>query len=387
MDLMTQAQKTIFLTAPRGLIPVLRDEIIALDYKIDWAGDTGIGLRGTYSDAMYLNLWLRTAHHVLYQLAEFSCTSLDELYKNVNRIEWESIIPVNGYLSVVAIVDHPSIRDHRIVNMKCKDSIVDRIAERKGRRPNSGPEKDGVVISLFWKQDRCRVYLDTSGEPLSKRGYRQIPLGAPMQETLAAGIVLASSYSGDENFVNPMCGSGTIAIEAAQIATHRAPGLTRDYFGFMHTLLYDAAAWNVMRKEAVARAVAKPAFPVIATDREDQAIAASEENARIAGVDGVISFSVAPFIETPIPEGDGVIFFNPEYGIRMGDENVLVETYRSIGNFMKAACAGYRGYIFTGNVMLAGQVGLKSRKKQQFQSGKIECRLYEYDLYKRPVSR
>lgn len=380
---MISEKSSITLTAPRGLVPFLKQEVSSLGYPVVWASETAVGTKGTYNDSMYLNLWLRTAHHVLFQLKEFSCAGLDDLYRHVNRIPWETIIETNEYISVVASVDHPSIRDHRIVNLKCKDAIVDRIAEKKGRRPDSGSEKHSAVIAVFWNQQRCSIAIDTSGEPLSKRGYRKIPLAAPMQETLAAGLVLATGYDGDQPFVNPMCGSGTIAIEAALIGSRAAPGLTRDNFGFMHTKYFDNEAWKKKRNEAVAsRTSALSGGKIAVSDNNPEAIAAAISNAQAAHVESDISFETVDFAATTIPEGSGIVIMNPEYGIRLGDEDALVTTYREIGTFLKRSCGGYKGFLFTGNSKLAGNVGLKSGRKLNFLSGKIECRLYEYDLFK-----
>ena len=374
--------RSIIVTAPQGLLPILKNELKTLGFPIVWAGETALGTCGTYYDTMKLNLWLRTAHHVHYQLNEFNCRNISELYRAVAAMPWESFISPKGYISVTSSVDHPSIRDNRIVNLKCKDAIVDRIAAREGRRPDSGNEKKGAVIAVYWNKNRCSVSIDTSGDPLSKRGYRKIPLRAPMQETLAAGVVQATYFNGHQHFVNPMCGSGTLAIEAALIASCKAPGLTRKQFGFMHTLLFDEKSWRNLLNAAHSTVCNQGTnYRIIATDNDKKVVEAASTNAHAAGVHELIEFAVSDFMETTIPPGKGVIIFNPEYGIRLGTEERLVMTYRSIGKFMKQCCRGYRGYVFTGNATLAGNIGLKSGRKRKFQSGKIDCRLYEYDLY------
>lgn len=374
-------KNTILVTTPRGLSPYLRTEIESLGYPIHWAGPSGVETEGDFTDAMEMNLFLRTAHHVLYRVGKFRCNNPDELYKHINHIPWETMIPSNEYLSVVSNVLHPSIRDTRYANLKSKDAIVDRILSRKGKRPDSGPEKTGAVVSIFWKDETCSVYIDTSGEPLSKRGYRKIPLHAPMQETLAAGVIKASDWQGNGNFINPMCGSGTIAIEAALIGLKMAPGILRKNYGFFHTLLFNNESWKVLKQKASFAQEKQIKGKIIATDNSSEAIEAARKNARAAGVESHIEFKVCDFSETPIPPEGGVVVINPEYGIRLGDEKKLEETYRNIGNFLKRRCQGYKGYVFTGNTMLAGKTGLKSKRKIPFTSGKIDCRLYEYELY------
>src|SRR5208283_2330441 len=185
------------------------------------------------------NLLLRTAHRVLFLIREFAAPDADALYLAVSEIAWEEYIAPDGYVCVTSSVDNPTIRDSRFANVKCKDAIVDRIKEKCGQRPDSGPDQDRAVVNLYWKGDRCSLYIDTSGEPLSRRGYRKIPLTAPMQETLAAAVIQATGWTpvpvpgknSSGHFINPMCGSGTIAIEAALIGLNRAAGLLRDNFG------------------------------------------------------------------------------------------------------------------------------------------------------------
>ena len=282
---------------------------------------------------------------------------------------------------MTSAVDNPTIRDSRFANVKCKDAIVDRIKKKYGRRPDSGPERTGAVVDLYWKGDRCWVYLDTSGEPLYRRGYRKIPLHAPMQETLAAAVIVATGWKGKGNFINPMCGSGTLAIEAALVALNKAPGLLRKNFGFMHLRGFNRPSWNVMLQAAKARV--RKSFPgrIVATDIDPQAIRASRQHAEAAGVDQLSEFSVGDYSATPIPEGGGVVILNPEYGERMGKVEQLKEVYQGIGDFFKKRCHGYTGYIFTGNLDLAKKVGLKAQRKVPFFSSNVECRLLEYDLY------
>jgi putative N6-adenine-specific DNA methylase len=278
-------------------------------------------------------------------------------------------------------VDNPTIKDTRFANVKIKDAIVDRIKRVRGRRPDSGSERDRTVVHLFWKNEMGSLFADTSGEPLSRRGYRKIPLKAPMQETLAAGVVLATGWKGSGNFINPMCGSGTLAIEAALIGLGRAPGLLRSNFGFMHLKGFDESFWREIRRKA--RATARDAMDgkIIATDMSGEAVQGAKKNAQTAGVERWIDFGICQYGETPVPNGEGVVILNPEYGERMGERGALREIYKGIGDFLKKRCQGYRGYIFTGNLDLAKGVGLRTKRRILFYNSNIECRLLEYDLY------
>jgi 23S rRNA G2445 N2-methylase RlmL len=371
----------IIITCAKGISPFLKEEVIALGFPILSEDAADIETEGTMDDTMSLNLFVRTGHRVLFLIEEFEAKRPDELYKEVSRIKWENYLPEDGYISVTSTVDNPTIRDLRFANVRCKDGIVDRMKSTCGRRPDSGPKRDKTVIHLYWKADVCHVYLDTSGEPLSRRGYRRIPLKAPMQETLAAAVVLATQWKGNGNFINPMCGSGTLAIEAASIALNRAPGLLRSNFGFMHLRGFNEPSWKALRKRARSMTKSYLDGRMIATDIDQKAVEAAKKNASTAGVDHFIEFVKCDYSETPVPEGRGIVILNPEYGERMGEIETLQKTYQGVGHFFKKKCEGYTGYILTGNFNLAKKVGLKTKRRIPFFNGPIHCRLLEYDLY------
>lgn len=376
-------KRKILITCPKAISPWLAAEVRSLKFDVAAEGEAAVETLGTLADTMRLNLWLRTGHRVLYHVADFPAENPDGLYAGLRALPWEEILFERGehaYLSVTATADNPSIRDVRFVNMKAKDAIVDRMQEKCGLRPDSGPERNRAVVHVFWKGTAVSLYLDTSGEPLSKRGYRKIPLLAPMQETLAAAVILATGWNGRRSFVNPMCGSGTLAIEAALFAEKKAPGLLRSNYGFAHFKGFDPEAWKTIRAKAH-DAQKETAARIVATDIDPGAVAAARQNAKTAGVEELIEFSVCPFQETEVPERSGVVVLNPPYGERTGDVSTLIGLYRQIGDFFKQRCGGYKGYIFTGNAVLAKQVGLRSQRRVPFYNGEIECRLLEYELY------
>lgn len=376
-------REKIVITCPKGIAPWLAAEVRALGFADPVEGEASVETAGTLVDAMRLNLHIRTGHRVLYRLASFRTEDPDGLYRGIQQLPWETILHERGehaYLSVTSMADTPTITDSRFVNLKAKDAIVDRLQERCGVRPDSGPERDRAVVHVFWRETEVIVYLDTSGEPLSRRGYRKIPLAAPMQETLAAAVLLATGWKGRTGFVNPMCGSGTLAIEAALFAEGRAPGLLRSNYGFIHLKGFDPAAWRKLRS-AAHEAQKETAARIIATDIDPRAVAAARQNARTAGVENLIQFAVCPFAQTPVPEKGGIVVLNPPYGERTGEEGDLVGLYREIGDFFKEKCRGYLGYVFTGNLTLAKQVGLRTKRRIPFYNGEIECRLLEYELY------
>jgi len=378
---------TILITCSAGLVDYVRQEIEALGYEGGDYHKTGLEIQGDLCDAMRLNLHLRTAYNVLFLLKQFKCYSPDELYRNVKDLPWEDIISPAGYLSVVGRINTEYVKNSMYANLKVKDAIVDCIAERTGSRPDSGKDKDKVVVQFYWKDNFCRLYLNTSGLKLSDRGYRRMPHKAPLRESLAAAIIMATGYEGGEPLISPMCGSGTLAIEAALIASKRAPGLLRSNYGFMHLKYFDELKWRQMRNDALkksktrgGKAGFKPA-PIIATDIDAEAVEAARKNAMTAGVSHLIDFDVCDFAETVIPPEPGIIVMNPEYGLRLGDMEKLSHTYKRIGDFFKQKCAGYNGYIFTGNPVLSKKVGLRTSRRIEFYNANIECRLLKYELY------
>ncbi len=416
-----EKKNRIMITCPRGCVPLLKTEVEALGFSVLHEIDTAIQTEGTLADTMLLNLHLRTAQRVLYQLQMWKVISPATLYERMNSIHWETILHATGpdaYVCVTSIVENPQITDTRFANLKAKDAIVDRLRDKLGIRPDSGPEKNKAVIHVFWRNDQAVAYIDTSGERLSMRGYRKIPLAAPLQEILAAALVISTGWKGQRPLINPMCGSGTLAIEAALFALNRAPGLSRGNFGFMHIKDFPREMWQDMRKKARAESHRELAATIIASDIDPKAVEAAYHNAQTAGVDRLIEFKVCPFEKTPVPGGGGVIIMNPPYGERLeplkiktsfserkkeiapGQKVILRKAadragsgghttalqrlealYEGCGNFFKSIGRGYRGYIFTGNLDMIKKVGLRTKRRLTFYNGEIECRLLEYDLY------
>jgi len=372
----------VIITCNKRLSPYLQEEVTALGYTIERSFATGVELKITLTECIKLNLNLRCASQILYAIKSFKAVTPDDLYNEIAAIEWEELIDFSGYFSVTSNVDNPNITTPLFANLKVKDAIVDRMKAKKGIRPNSGSDANKTVVHLYWKDADADVFMDTSGETLAKHGYRKIPGKAPMLEALAAGVILATKWDKKSAFINPMCGSGTLAIEAALLATNRAPGLYRMNYGFMHILGYDEEVFFAERRILKDQVIKSVDFKIVASDLSEDAVEVTRRNAKTAGVDTLIEFQVCDFELTPVPEdGKGVVIFNPEYGERLGVHSKLELTYKRMGDFMKTKCKGYAGYIFTGNPDLAKKIGLKAAKKIEFYNGKLDCRLLEYELY------
>ena len=214
-------------------------------------------IEGTFEDCMLLNLHLRTATRILYPIKRMRIHNADQLYHKVKGFAWEKVLKKDSYVNIDGFVKHSSIRDSRFAMLRVKDGVVDRLRKRWGRRPNTGPRKSEACIYLHWVEEQAILYIDTSGETISKHNYRIQPHKAPMAESLAASCILASQWQLDMPFINPMCGSGTLAIEAAMIASNTSPGLLRKTFGFMYWQMYDVKAWKDM-VEAAKGSVERP---------------------------------------------------------------------------------------------------------------------------------
>ena len=377
----------IIITCHKWLSPALTAEVQALGFTVHRSFQTGVELIGTVTDCIKLNLQLRCASQVMYSLKSFPCNHPDELYQQLTTVAWETLIKADGYFSVTSNVFHTTIQTNLFANLRVKDAIVDRMRNETGKRPETGSVLSGAVIYLFWKHEEAEIFIDTSGETLARHGYRKLPGKAPMLEALAAATILSTKWNKQSPFINPMCGSGTLAIEAALIASNRVPGLLRTQYAFMHIIGYDASVFEEERKLIAAQVQDAGISPIIASDISEQAISIAKQNAAAAGVLNLISFETGDFAKTTIPEMPGVIMFNPEYGERLGDEIELNATYARMGDFLKNNCKGYTGYIFTGNLELAKnldlakKIRLKPSRRIEFFNATIDCRLLEYELY------
>ncbi|HWV68647.1 THUMP domain-containing class I SAM-dependent RNA methyltransferase [Chitinophaga sp.] len=373
---------TVTITCNKRLTPYLEQEVKELGFTVEETFVTGVRLNASLNECIRLNLNLRCGSQVLYSLKQFEAADGDEIYNQLKSYPWETILPDNGYFSITSNVQNETINNSMFANLRVKDAVVDRMRDKTGKRPSTGAELTGAVIHLFWKNEQAEIFVDTTGDSLARHGYRKIPGRAPMLEALAASTILATRWDRKAPFINPMCGSGTVAIEAALIATNSRPGLFRDNYAFMHLQGFNEAVYLEERGLLEKQIVEAPGLRIIATDLSEAAIVNARKNAKAAGVADMIQFRVCDFAATEVPEGEaGVVYMNPEYGLRLGEIEALEETYGRIGDFMKQQCRGYYGYVFTGNLELAKKIGLKAKRRIEFYNSTIDCRLLEYELY------
>lgn len=399
MRLFTDKNYPIIVSCAKELSRWVEIELLDMGYKIIEVTENTVVVRGDMRDVMRLNLHLRCAHRVLVPLLRADCRNIRDLYELAYSIDWENLLEADGYFSVSSIVHNYTIRDTRLPSLYTKDAIADRMRDKCQRRPDSGGANIGAAVFVYWEKNQVIIYLDTSGEPLSKRGYRKIPGSAPMQETLAAACLMGMGWKGDKPFLSPMCGSGTPAIEAAMIALNRAPGSLKGHFAFQSIKGYNriipgesapnvaprqrAGAspeqiWKEMILEAKAKEKKEGLPKIIATDISPEAVENAHSNAIAAGVAQYIEFKACDFADTPIPEDKGAIFFNPEYGIRLGTFEELAPIYERIGKFLSEKLNGWTGALITGNPDLARLVDLYYKTRIPFFNGPIDCRLFIY---------
>lgn len=338
--------------------------------------------QGNLQDCLKLNLMLRTAYRVHYELISAPCTGQAEFKALLKQFNWEEVMGVNGCMTFQSFSNHPTIRNSMFLNQFAKDAVADYFKARSGKRPDSGKLNDSAV-SLFvhWVDNHLKVYLDTTGIPLDKRGYRLDGLYAPMQETLAAALIMATGWNKTEALYNPMCGSGTLAIEAAMMAAGIFPGLLRRNYALMNVNGYRQEYCHQILDELQKASSATPKPLIKASDQSSRAVAAAKQNAKRAGVEEWIDFSVNEFENSPMESGSGMVILNPPYGQRLGEEEQLLPLYKAIGSFFKKNCSGKTCFVFTGSRTLSHQIGLRASRKMPFYNGDIECRLLRYEMY------
>ena len=375
------SQQQFFATTAKGVEEVLAGELTRLGMQGVTPEGGGVRFTGAMEAAYRANLWLRSASRVLMPLAEFACETPEELYQGARSIPWNDHLTPTMTLAVDCNLRDSTLTHSGFVALKTKDAIVDEVRDRCGTRPNVDTKDPDLRVNVRLFRNRCTVSLDCSGTPLDRRGYRLDRHEAPLKENLAAALVELSGWDGSVPFLDPMCGTGTIAIEAALKALRVPPGLLRAGFGFQRWPGFDRGLWDRLVEEARQGMLTELPAPVFGSDISHAAVAMAHENARRAGVGGVLNLGRGEIGELVAPPGPGVLIFNPPYGKRLGEEEALKPLYKEIGDVMKQRCKGYTAYLFTGNLELAKCVGLKASRRIVLYNGPIECRLLKYEMY------
>jgi len=370
-----------FATAAKGLEEVLATELTAFGARKVVPGKGGVNFSGTPRDGYRACLWLRTASRVLQTITSFPCPSQEALYEGVYVLNWEELLIPSMTLAVDANVRDSEITHSHFAALKTKDAIVDKIRDHCGQRPNVDSKDPDMRINMHLARNHCTISLDLAGTSLHRRGYRRAPTIAPLKETLAAGLVALTGWDQESPFVDPMCGSGSLPLEAALLASNTAPGLRSPNFGFQRWLDFDASTWQELLEEAEQAQKPLPTNLIFGSDRDQLAVDLARRNAETSGIGSRVRWSYNDFAKLEPPADHGTLICNPPYGERLGEVENLEAFYRKIGDTLKQNWKGWTAWVFTGNLALAKRVGLKPSRRIVLFNGPIECRLLKFELY------
>ena len=368
-------------TCALGLERVLADELRDLGVT-GVAPDRGSVLfSGDLRTVYDVNIRLRTAMRVLVPLIRGAVNNKDDLYDLAASVAWEEVMTDGQTFAVEVVGKHRSFRKTTFAGQVVKDAVVDRLRSLRGRRPDVDRENPDLRLHLrLVEQGPVTLSLDSSGEPLSHRGYRPRGGPAPLAESLAAGILLLAGYDGSQPLLDPMCGTGTFSVEAALIATKTPPGLHRA-FAFERWAVHDLVTFEEVQHE-VSHGHREAQQPIIARDRADRALRATERNLKAAWMNRWVTVEQRDALDLQLPWGEGgIIVANPPYGKRVGEVEKLFGLYRRFGDSMKNQAAGATAWIMAGEPRLAKQIGLKPARRIPLFNGPIECRLLKFELY------
>lgn len=371
---------SLFVTCPRGLEAPLSQELEQLKCQDIRAVDGGVACKGGMEQVYRINLHSRTASRVLLRLTKSGYRNEQDIYKAAKNIRWTDWFDLEQTFKVKVEGKRAQVKSLDFVGLKIKDAVCDVFRDACGARPSVGKIRPDIRIHAFIDERDIQIFIDTSGEALFKRGYRQDTGEAPMRENLAAGLLLLAGYDGTQPFQDPFCGSGTIVIEAAWIATRRAPGLMRR-FGFEKLKNFDAALWKKLQHEAETQ-IRPASAPISGSDNDRHMIRAAVANAQAAEVDTFVRFEVKDAQDTR-PNGEGgILISNPPYGVRLAEVQALQALYPQLGAWLKQYYAGWLAGMFTGDRDMPKFMRLSPKRKIPLYNGNLDCRLFLMDIVK-----
>lgn len=368
-------------TTQQYLEPLLVNELLNLGATNVEKHNRAVSFTGDLATMYRANLCTRTALRILVPFTKFNVRNEHDLYREVNQIAWEEYLDVDGTLAVQTNLSTDIFNHSQYVSQKIKDAIVDRFRAKYGRRPSVDISNPHLSISVHILRNEVNISFDSSAESLHRRGYRTEQTLAPINEVTAAGLIMLTGWDGRGVFVDPMCGSGTLLIEAALFAKNIAPGLFKKQFGFMHWKNYDKTLWQAIVDEAKA-AILETNTVFIGSDKTFKAIEIARANATRAGLDEDIRISNKRFEEVKPPQGvNGLVVMNPPYGERLPIEEIGA-FYKQIGDKLKQDFEGYTAWIISSNVAALKKVGLAASQRLTIFNGQLECKYYKFELYK-----
>ena len=378
-----------FATCPKGMEYLLRDELVALGANDVREALAGAHFSGTLEAAYRACLWSRLASRILLPLAEFDAADDEALYRGVQTIDWSAHLAAHGTFAVDAGTALSKLTHSQFVGLRTKDAVVDQFRQRDGSRPDIDTDEPDIRINLRLRRDRATVSLDLAGSPLHRRGWREEQGEAPLKENLAAAMLLRAHwpevYAGGGALLDPMCGSGTLLIEGALMAADVAPGLRREYFGFLGWQQHDIALWRSLLDEAKQRAetglrALRPCF--FGSDADPRMVQTAKRNAQAAGVAGFFTLDKQDMARAAPPPGVGygLVITNPPYGERLGDRAEMPKLYRALGDTLRQRFTGWRAAVLAGDLELGRAMQLHADKRYALYNGALETVLLTFDL-------
>jgi len=370
--------KELLATTLFGLEDVLAEELVQIGAKSVRIQNRAVSFEGDKAMMYRANFHLRTALRILKPMESFQASNEDDIYKAIKNMEWEKVMGVHDLIAVDTVLVSDHYRHSGFVSQRVKDGIVDRFRDMTGRRPSVDLKNPNLRINIHLNDSRCSVSLDSSGDSLHKRGYRTQPYKAPLNEVLAAGMILLSGWEPTKSFLNPMCGSGTLCIEAGLIAKGVPGGIYRESFGFQSWKDYEPDLFESIRRERYLEV--HDDFQISASDISFPAIRAAQQNLAASGLLGKIKLEKSSFQNWKTDLKEGIIIMNPPYGERLEGSN-LDELYRDIGDTLKKSYTGFQAWVLSGNPQALKHLALKPGKKKVLFNGPIQCKYHFYDLY------
>jgi putative N6-adenine-specific DNA methylase len=368
-----------FATCPRGLERLLADELRALEAEKVHAVGGGVQFTGEFALCYRLNLESRLASRVLWQVASAGYRSEDDIYRLAHALRWSSFFEPTRTIRVDVSATKSPLTSLNFVTLKIKDAVCDKIRILSGRRPSVDTRAPDVPIQAHLTQDDFALYLDTTGEPLFKRGQRLATGEAPLRENLAAGILRLAGWTPGIPLLDPMCGSGTILVEAAHMALDIAPGLGRR-FAFENLKNFDHRLWRKLLRQSTARQKPKNPLAIYGSDISGEVLKAARINLAAAGLERSVTLKKADVLEVSAPANQGIIVTNPPYGMRLGEQQQLAEFYPKLGDTLKRRFSGWRAYLLSADMRLPKLIRLAASKRTPLFNGALECRLFEYKM-------
>jgi putative N6-adenine-specific DNA methylase len=370
-----------FATVARSLESIAAAEIESLGAKEVRPDFTGVHFVGDKATLYRVNLWARTIFRVLVPLREFYCPNSNILYQEVQKIFWGEYLQSHQTLAVNCTGSNQKLNHTHYTALQVKNAIVDQQRRESGQRSTIDAKNPDVLVNVHIQQDRCILSLDSSGASLHRRGYRQAMGSAPLKETLAAALLDMAQWDASLPFLDPLCGSGTLPLEAGLKALNIAPGLFRQKFGFESFPDFDRQLWHMMLTEAKNSRIHELKAPIWGSDRDADVLTQAYGNAVRCGIEHQIQFTQTELASVEAPTDSGMIICNPPYGERLGEAQELGALYKTLGDIFKQRFKGWTAFILTGNKELAKKVGLKASRRIPVYNGAIPCTLLKYELY------